>query len=110
MSALAAAKEDQARVFAALGDGTRLELVSRLTRTGDRSIAQLKAGLPLTRQAITKHLRVLEDANVVTSSRVGRESRFAIRTETLETAQQYLARASAQWDTVIERIRDSIEE
>lgn len=104
------ATEDQARVFAALGDDTRLELVTRLSQSGDRSIAQLATGLPLTRQAVTKHLRVLEDARVVSSSRVGRESRFAIRPETLGTAQQYLARASAQWDTVIERIKSSVEE
>lgn len=101
---------DRARVFAALGDGTRLELVARLTRHGEKSIAQLRSGLPLTRQAVTKHLKVLEDAKVVTSRRIGRESRFAIRTRTLVSAQDYLARASAQWDEVVGRIKASVEE
>ena len=101
---------DQARVFAALGDGTRLELVARLSHSGDRSIAQLTSGLQLTRQAVTKHLRVLEDAKVVTCRRIGRESRFAIQKHTLVSAQDYLARASAQWDEVIGRIRASVEQ
>lgn len=106
---LKSATLDQARVFAALGDGTRLELVARLSQYGDRSIAQLTGGLALTRQAVTKHLRVLEDAKVVTCRRIGRESRFAIQQHTLVRAQNYLARASAQWDEVIGRIRKSVE-
>lgn len=105
-----AANSDQARVFAALGDGTRLELIARLSHDGDRSISQLTSGLKLTRQAVTKHLRVLEDARVVTSKRIGRESRFAIQKQTLEGAQDYLARASAQWDEVIDRIKATVEQ
>lgn len=101
---------EHALVFAALGDGTRLALVARLIRHGDRSIAQLTSGLRITRQAVTKHLRVLEEAKVVSRTRVGRESRFAIQKETLESAQDYLAQASAQWDEVIARIRESVEE
>jgi len=97
-------------VFAALGDGTRLELVARLSLHRDRSIAELTNGLRITRQAVTKHLRVLEEAKVVTHRRIGRESRFAIEKDTLVTAQDYLARASAQWDEVIGRIRASVEE
>ncbi|MGI9261628.1 MAG: ArsR/SmtB family transcription factor [Woeseiaceae bacterium] len=104
-----AANHDQARVFAALGDGTRLELLARLSDNEDRSIAQLTSGLKLTRQAVTKHLRVLEEAKVVTSKRIGRESRFAIQKETLESAQDYLAHASAQWDEVIDRIKATVE-
>jgi len=103
------AQVDQARVFAALGDGTRLELVARLSRDEDRSIAQLTSGLQLSRQAITKHLRVLEDAKVVKCRRIGRENRFAIQKHTLVCAQDYLARASAQWDEVIGRIKATVE-
>lgn len=101
---------DPARVFAALGDGTRLELVERLIHLGDRSISQLTAGLDLTRQAVTKHLRVLEEAGVVTCRRVGRESRFAIRKRTLASAGDYLAQASAQWDEAVSRLRAAVEE
>lgn len=101
---------EPARVFAALGDRTRLELIARLTHQGDRSISQLTSGLHLTRQAVTKHLRVLEEARVVTSQRSGRESRYSIQKHTLEHAQDYLARASAQWDEVIGRIKATVEE
>lgn len=107
---LSSATSDPARVFAALGDGTRLELVARLSHLGDRSIAQLTTGLDVTRQAVTKHLRVLEDAGVVTSRRVGRESRFAIRERALVGARDYLAQASAQWDEAIDRLRASVED
>lgn len=104
------ATSDRARVFAALGDRTRLELVARLTRFGDRSIAQLTAGLDLTRQAVSKHLSVLEDAGVVSRQRVGRESRFTIQRCTLTSAGEYLAQASAQWDETIGRLREAVED
>jgi len=101
---------DSAPVFAALGDTTRLGLVARLGDGKRRSIAQLADGLDLTRQGVTKHLRVLERAGVVTCERVGRESRFAIRPDAIAEARDYLARASAQWDAAIERLRASVEE
>jgi len=107
---MSSAAADPARVFAALGDATRLELIARLGRLGDRSISQLTTGLGVTRQAVTKHLRVLENAGVVASRRVGRESRFAIRKQALIAAQDYLAQASAQWDEAIGRLRASVEE
>jgi len=100
---------DQARVFAALGDGIRLELIARLSRCEDRSISQLADGLQVTRQAVTKHLRVLEDASIVKSRRIGRESRFAIQKQTLDHAQDYLAKASTQWDNIISQIKTSVE-
>ncbi len=100
---------DLAPVFAALGDSTRLELVARLSDGEGHSIAQLSHGLDLTRQGVTKHLRVLERAGVVSSSRVGRESRFVIKDCAFEGAREYLARASAQWDDAIERLRKTVE-
>ena len=99
-----------AHVFAALGDVTRLELVSRLSDGKQHSIAQLTEGLELTRQGVTKHLHVLQDVGVVSCERVGRESRFTIRTESIAKARDYLARASAQWDEAVERLRASVEE
>lgn len=107
---MSSATSSTARVFAALGDGTRLELVTRLSHLGDRSIAQLTTGLAVTRQAVTRHLRVLEDAGVVTRRRVGRESRFAIHTRTLDSAGDYLVQASAQWDEAISRLKAAVEE
>ena len=71
------AMRDHAPVFAALGDETRLALVARLSDGEPRSISQLTEGSKLSRQAITKHLRVLEEVGMVRSCRTGRESRFA---------------------------------
>ena len=98
-----------APVFAALGDITRLELVSRLSDGKQQSIAQLTEGLDLTRQGVTKHLHVLQRAGVVSCERVGRESRFSIRPDPIVNAREYLARASAQWDEAVERLRASVE-
>ena len=97
-------------MFAALGDATRLELVSRLEDGERRSITELSAGLALTRQAVTKHLHVLRDAGLVDLKRTGRESRFAIRPEAIAEARDYLARISAQWDEAITRLRAVVEE
>ncbi len=99
-----------APVFAALGDITRLELVSRLSDGKQHSIAQLAEGLDLTRQGVTKHLHVLQNVGVVTCERVGRESRFTIRPDPIAKARDYLARASTQWDEAVERLRASVEE
>lgn len=99
-----------ASVFAALGDRTRLELVSRLSDGKQHSIAQLADGLKLTRQGVTKHLHVLKQAGMVSCKRVGRESRFTIRPDPIANARDYLTRASAQWDEAIERLRASVED
>src|SRR6185295_19145011 len=72
----AAVVKSSAAVFAALGDETRLSLLARLTNREPHSIARLTEGTRLTRQAVTKHLRVLQAAGVVRCVRVGRESRF----------------------------------
>ena len=99
-----------APVFAALGDPTRLALLSRLTEGRPRSIAQLTGGLGLTRQAITKHLRVLEQAGIVRSDRVGRESRFTYVPESIEPVRSYLDDVSAQWDEALDRLKSFVEE
>ena len=96
-------------IFAALGDPTRLLLVSRLNDGQARSISQLTAGLGVTRQAVTKHLRVLEDAGMVHSSRTGRENRFVLVPEPVEMARDYLDRISADWDAALARLQAHVE-
>ncbi len=98
-----------APVFAALGDTTRLKLVSRLSDGNQHSIVQLAKGLKLSRQGVTKHLYVLKKAGMVSSKRIGRESRFTLRLRTLTRARDCLNRASAQWDETIERLKISVE-
>jgi DNA-binding transcriptional ArsR family regulator len=98
-----------APVFAALGDGTRLLLLSRLCDGRPKSIVELTRGTGLTRQGVSKHLAILEQARIVSSQRIGRESRYAIRPDTLIEARQYLERASQQWDEAVERLRRLVE-
>ena len=99
-----------APVFAALGDETRLHLVARLGREGPLSIAKLTERTTITRQAVAKHLRVLEGAGVVASSRDGRESVWALETKRLEDARAHLDVISRQWDDTLERLRVFVEE
>src|SRR6201984_9443 len=84
----------RASVFAALGDETRLALIGKLSNGPPQSISRLAKGSTLTRQAITKHLRVLEGAGVVHSMRFGRESLFEFRPEPLRELHSYLERVS----------------
>ncbi len=99
-----------APVFAALGDATRLSLLSRLCEGDPQSIAQLTRGTGLTRQGVSKHLAILEQARVITSERVGRECRYAVRPAALTEASRYLDRASRQWDDAIGRLKALVEE
>ena len=99
-----------APIFAALGDAKRLSLLSRLCDGRPQSISMLTQGSGLTRQGVTKHLLILERARVVSSERVGRESRFVIRAHALREASEYLQRASQQWDDAVERLKRFVEE
>jgi DNA-binding transcriptional ArsR family regulator len=100
---------DRASVFAALGDETRLSLIAKLSSGSPQSISRLAQGSTLTRQAITKHLRVLEGARVVHSVRVGRESLFEFRPEPLKDLQSYLERVSGQWEHALARLKSFVE-
>jgi DNA-binding transcriptional ArsR family regulator len=88
----------KARVFAALGDKTRLALVARLCSSEPVSISQLADDAKITRQAITKHLGVLERAGIVSSTSSGRERLFRYEPEPLEELQEYLDSVAKQWD------------
>jgi len=98
-----------AHVFAALGDETRLLLVAKLCDGRSRSISQLTSGSRLTRQAITKHLRVLQQAGVVRSERAGRQSLFTFDPAPVEQVREYLDRVSAQWDEALGRLKAFVE-
>ncbi len=97
-------------VFAALGDATRLALVSRLADGQPASIAELTAGTRITRQAVTKHLRVLEGAGLVRGVRCGRENRFALDPRPLGDVQEYVGRVSQEWDSALSRLKAMVEE
>lgn len=101
--------ERRALVFAALGDETRLALVGKLAGGEPQSITRLAEGSSLTRQAVTKHLRVLEGARLVRSAKAGRESLFELRPEPLREIRSYLDRVSAQWDDALARLKSFVE-
>ena len=103
-------RSGHAPVFAALGDETRLLLVSKLCGGEARSISELTAGSKLTRQAITKHLRMLERAKIVHSVPTGRERLFAFDPEPMERAREYLDRVSEQWDLALLRLKAFVED
>ena len=110
LSSVAAKRRVHAPIFAALGDETRLLLVAKLCGGQSRSIAQLTEGSKLTRQAITKHLRVLESAGIVHGMRRGRESLFALDPEPIEELKVYLDQVAEQWDQALARLKAFVEE
>ena len=109
MSSRSSGRARPAPVFAALGDETRLSLVAKLSSGEPRSISQLTEGTRLTRQAITKHLRVLEGAGVVHSVRSGRQNLFAFEPGPIEEVRTYLDSVSQRWDQALARLRSYVE-
>jgi DNA-binding transcriptional ArsR family regulator len=99
-----------APLFAALGDETRLRLLARLSDGELHSIAQLTAGSRLTRQAVTKHLRVLERVRIVHCTRSGRESLFAFDPQPIDELRQYLDLVSERWDQTLARLKSFVED
>ena len=109
-SSVVAKRQSRAPIFAALGEQTRLLLVAKLCRGQPSSISELTEGSELTRQAITKHLRVLENVGIVHKVRAGRERRFKFDPEPLEEIKEYLALVSEQWDHALARLKAFVEE
>jgi DNA-binding transcriptional ArsR family regulator len=104
-----ARERTMARVFAALGDGTRLSLVRRMLAAGALSATALAQDAAVSRQAIVKHLQVLEQAGVVVHERRGREVLYALDTRQVDEARAFLDRISAGWDRAIDRLRTMVE-
>jgi DNA-binding transcriptional ArsR family regulator len=107
-SEIVSKRASYAPVFAALADLTRLSLIAKLAHGVPRTISTLTNDTKLTRQAVSKHLRVLEQARLLRSRREGRESRFALNPEPLDAARRYLALVLRQWDDALDRLRDFV--
>src|SRR5580693_4071379 len=99
----------KAAVFAALGDETRLSLLARLCDGQRYSIAELTDGTKLTRQAVTKHLRVLERVRMVHGKRAGRQNLFEFDPKPLNEMKEYLELVSKQWDGTLARLKTFVE-
>jgi DNA-binding transcriptional ArsR family regulator len=96
-------------VFAALGDDVRLSVVARLSAEGPLSITRLAEGSGVSRQALTKHLRVLEGAGLVRGERAGRENVFELRPHRLKEARRHIDAISGQWDETLGRLKAFVE-
>lgn len=99
-----------APLFDALGDPNRLHIIVRLCDLGPSSTSQVTSIVPVTRQAATKHLELLETAGLVTSSRRGRERVWTVQTEPLARASDYLTQLSRRWDAAVDRLRAFVED
>ena len=98
-----------ANIFAALGEPNRLALVAKLLDRQAHSISSLSAGNKITRQAITKHLRVLEEVGLVERSRNGRESLYELTPRPLQEIQQYLKLIDEEWGSALIRLKNLVE-
>ena len=108
-SSAARALRHSAPTFAALGDETRLRLVTRLCEEGPLSITRLAEGSQVSRQAVTKHLRVLADAGLVAGARDGRENVWKIEPSALADARADLEAISKHWGETLLRLRVFVE-
>ena len=107
--ATAAQLRRQVPIFAALGDEIRLALLAQLCEEAPCSITRLAEDTSITRQAVTKHLRVLENAGLVRSEMSGRECRFEIELAPLQEARDYLALVGQRWDEALVRLKNFVE-
>jgi DNA-binding transcriptional ArsR family regulator len=105
-----AALKGAAPMFAALGDENRLRIVARLCHDGPLSIARLTDGADVTRQAITKHLRVMESAGLVHVTRCGRETVWELDSKRLDQVRRHLDQISHDWDRALERLKHFVED
>jgi ArsR family transcriptional regulator, cadmium/lead-responsive transcriptional repressor len=105
-------REGGDELWAAVADPTRRAVLDVLLAHGEATATTLAAELPVTRQAVAKHLAVLERAGLVEGRRRGREMRYALRAERLDAATRGLMRVAADWDArlaTIKRLAESQE-
>jgi DNA-binding transcriptional ArsR family regulator len=96
-------------VFAALADPTRRRLVETLASRGSASATALAAELPISRQAVAKHLGALGGAGLVSSHRAGRETLYELRPEPLDEAAEWIARIGGEWEDRLARLKRLVE-
>src|SRR5262245_36875190 len=97
------------RLWAAVADPTRQQLLDRILAAGDATATALARDLPITRQGIAKHLAVLERAGLVEATRTGREVRFTVREDRLDQATRRMAQVVARWDRRLATIKQLAE-
>ncbi|MFE9560357.1 ArsR/SmtB family transcription factor [Streptomyces sp. NPDC006487] len=109
---LPGAEEAVDHVLVALADPTRRKLLGLLAAHGEVSATTLAEGLPVSRQAVVKHLAVLDAAGLVSGSRAGREVRYTVRPAALDATARWMATLAADWDrrlAAVKRIAEAAE-
>jgi ArsR family transcriptional regulator, cadmium/lead-responsive transcriptional repressor len=96
---------DEEELWAAVGEPSRRRLLDVLLARGEATPSALAKEVPFTRQAVTKHLAVLDRAGLVEARRQGREVRYVVRPERLDAATRAMARVAAQWDQRLQAIK-----
>lgn len=101
--------EDPAPVFTALSDPTRREVIRRLSASGPSTLGELAADLPVTRQAISKHLLILEEAGLVATAGESRRRRYRLTPRPLADAMDWMVDVGAEWDERLDALRTHVE-
>ncbi len=97
--------DDEDALWAAVADPTRRRLLDVILAHGEATATTIAGELPISRQAVAKHLAVLEQSGVVEGRRQGREVRYAVQSERLNTATRWMAELAAQWDERLSSIK-----
>jgi len=101
--------ETEERVFAALADSTRRQLLIKLAESSPKTATQLAHEFPITRQGIIKHLDLLAEAGLVRSQHLGRETHYSFTPEPLSNVNAWVERIGAVWDQRLLRLKEFIE-
>jgi DNA-binding transcriptional ArsR family regulator len=106
---MAVAREPADAVFAALADPTRRSILRAVAERGPVTATALSDGLPISRQAVAKHLGLLREAGLVAADRAGRETRFTAVTEPLDDLAAWAEAAGRRWDARLARLRAQLD-
>jgi DNA-binding transcriptional ArsR family regulator len=98
-----------ATTFAALGDPRRLAIIARLEKEDSLSVSSLCDGMGVSRQAVSKHLRTLTEAQLVSAEKSGRETRYSLELPRLNDANKFLVQIGTKWDSALERLKTHVE-
>ena len=100
---------DEDQLLIAIADPVRRTLIDTVLERGEASVATLSHAVPVTRQAVSKHLAVLERVGLVTPRRQGREVRYSVRMERVDEAARSMVRLADAWDGRLRRIKQIAE-
>ncbi len=104
-----AASEEVEAVLAALADPTRRQLLDLLVTAREASASTLAGRLPVSRQAVVKHLQILEAAGLAEGSRAGREVLYTARRDALDASARWLTSLSAAWEQRLSALKRAAE-